>query len=280
MLDDDGDGDLARAALEAIVESISTLKFANRAKHIQNKPILNEDLDQKSLLRKYERELKRLRAELEERSRNVVDKRRLLELDEQRRRAEADKMAAIRALEARRARPPPRSREAIAVPRDRSRAIDRARLRPSSVAPSVVPRARVRRSRRSIPCPSISIADGGRLMSAWCTSGRTLCVCALWWVCAVWGCGVWRVAVALCAWLLRGALARVHPREGGEAQARGADPDADVADDPRRQVEGRRDVAGRHVAQRRPASSYLVGPGGLCVKNNRRPVTRSVSCPP
>ena len=42
-----------------------------------------------------------MRAELEERSRNVVDQRRLLEMDEQRRRAEADKMAAIRALEAR-----------------------------------------------------------------------------------------------------------------------------------------------------------------------------------
>ncbi|KAG3102663.1 hypothetical protein PC121_g1179 [Phytophthora cactorum] len=41
------------------------------------------------------------RHELEERSRNVVDKRRLLELDEQRRRAEEDKMAAIRALEER-----------------------------------------------------------------------------------------------------------------------------------------------------------------------------------
>ncbi|KAE8906277.1 hypothetical protein PF003_g10061 [Phytophthora fragariae] len=46
-------------------------------------------------------EAMRLRAELEERSRNVVDKRRLLELDEQRRRAEEDKMAAIRALEER-----------------------------------------------------------------------------------------------------------------------------------------------------------------------------------
>ena len=42
-----------------------------------------------------------MQAELEARSKNVVDKRRLLELDEQRRRAEADKMAAIRALEAR-----------------------------------------------------------------------------------------------------------------------------------------------------------------------------------
>lgn len=87
-------------ALEAMVETISTLKFANRAKNIKNEAKVNEDLDQKSLLRKYERELKQLRSELEERSKNVVDKRRLLELDEHRRRAEADKMAAIRALEA------------------------------------------------------------------------------------------------------------------------------------------------------------------------------------
>jgi hypothetical protein len=88
-------------ALEAIAETLSTLKFANRAKNIRNEAKVNEDLDQKSLLRKYERELKRLRAELEARSKNVVDKRRLLELDEQRRRAEADKMAAIKALEQR-----------------------------------------------------------------------------------------------------------------------------------------------------------------------------------
>lgn len=92
---------MASPALEAFTESLSTLKFANRAKSIKNEARINEDLDQKSLLRKYERELKRLRSELEQRSRNVVDKRRLLELDEQRRRAEEDKMAAIRALEAR-----------------------------------------------------------------------------------------------------------------------------------------------------------------------------------
>eukprot|EP01041_Mallomonas_annulata_P005221 gene5221-10450_t len=88
-------------ALEAIQETLSTLKFANRAKNIRNEAKVNEDLDQKSLLRKYELELKRLRAELEAKSKNVVDKRKLLELDEQRRRAEADKMAAIRALESR-----------------------------------------------------------------------------------------------------------------------------------------------------------------------------------
>lgn len=88
-------------AAEASSETLSTLKFATRAKRVTNAPRLNEDLDQASLLRKYERELRRLRAELEERNRNVVDQRRLLELEERRRRAEEDKMAAIRALEAR-----------------------------------------------------------------------------------------------------------------------------------------------------------------------------------
>merc|ERR1711871_1737091 len=88
-------------AMEAMTETVSTLKFANRAKNIRNEARVNEDLDQKSLLRKYERELKKLRAELDARSKDVVDKRRLLELDEQRKRAEADKMMAIKALEAR-----------------------------------------------------------------------------------------------------------------------------------------------------------------------------------
>lgn len=73
-------------------ESLSTIKFANRAKNIKNVPRVNEDLDQKALLRKYERELKKLRTELEQRSKTVVDKRKLLELDELRRRAEEDKV--------------------------------------------------------------------------------------------------------------------------------------------------------------------------------------------
>ena len=79
-------------ALEAFMESLSTLKFANRAKNIKNEARVNEDLDQKSMLRRYEKELKTLREQLEERNRNVVDQRRLLELEEQRRRAEEDKV--------------------------------------------------------------------------------------------------------------------------------------------------------------------------------------------
>lgn len=41
---------------------------------------MNEDVDQRTLLRKYERELRRLRAELQQRQRELVDKRHLLEV--------------------------------------------------------------------------------------------------------------------------------------------------------------------------------------------------------
>lgn len=88
-------------ALEAFPESLSTLKFANRAKNIRNVATVNEDVDQRTLLKKYERELRRLRQELAQRSKDLVDKRRLLELEEQKKRAEADKLAAITALEQR-----------------------------------------------------------------------------------------------------------------------------------------------------------------------------------
>ena len=67
-------------ALEAFAESVSTLKFANRAKKIKNDAVVNEDLDQRALLRKYERELKLLRSELKQRNADLVDKRRLLEV--------------------------------------------------------------------------------------------------------------------------------------------------------------------------------------------------------
>ena len=88
-------------ALDAYSESLSTLKFANRAKNIKNEARVNEDLDQKSLLRKYQGELRRLRQELTERSAGVVDKRKLLEVEQQRKQAEEDKVAALRALEER-----------------------------------------------------------------------------------------------------------------------------------------------------------------------------------
>ncbi|PSC74516.1 Kinesin-II 95 kDa subunit [Micractinium conductrix] len=86
-------------AVEAFAESLSTLKFANRAKCMRNLPKVNEDLDHRTLLRKYERELRRLRAELQQKSRDLVDKRLVLQIEEARRREQADKIAAIHALE-------------------------------------------------------------------------------------------------------------------------------------------------------------------------------------
>lgn len=80
---------------------MSTLKFANRAKNIKNAPIINEDADQKALLRKYEAELKKLRTELDERNKTLFDKKKVTQLEEDRRRAEQDKAAAFEALEKR-----------------------------------------------------------------------------------------------------------------------------------------------------------------------------------
>jgi chromosome segregation ATPase len=88
-------------AFDSFSESLSTLKFATRAKKIKNEAKINEDVDQRALLRKYEQELKKLRSELEERNKQVVDKGEILRLEQQKRRAEEDKMAAITALEAR-----------------------------------------------------------------------------------------------------------------------------------------------------------------------------------
>lgn len=61
-----------------LAETVSTLKFAHRAKSVRNTAHVNEDADQRTLLRKYEQELRKLRAELQMRQREVVDKRHLL----------------------------------------------------------------------------------------------------------------------------------------------------------------------------------------------------------
>lgn len=49
---------------DAFGESLSTLKFATRAKKIKNEARINEDVDQRALLRKYEIELRKLKQEL------------------------------------------------------------------------------------------------------------------------------------------------------------------------------------------------------------------------
>ncbi|CAE7352846.1 KIF3B [Symbiodinium natans] len=58
-------------AAEAFAESLSTLKFAQRAKGVITTPQVNEDLDPWTLTRRYEAEIRRLRSELAERSQEV-----------------------------------------------------------------------------------------------------------------------------------------------------------------------------------------------------------------
>ena len=82
-------------------ETLSSLKFANRAKNIKNNAKINEDVDQRALLRKYEAELKTLRRALEEKNKNVMDKEVVYKLEEDKRKAEEDKAAMIKVLETR-----------------------------------------------------------------------------------------------------------------------------------------------------------------------------------
>lgn len=91
---------------DAFGESLSTLKFATRAKKIKNEARINEDVDQRALLRKYEIELKKLKGELEEKNRmggnnNGEVNKNIHILEAEKKRAEEDKAAAINALEMR-----------------------------------------------------------------------------------------------------------------------------------------------------------------------------------
>lgn len=51
------------------------------------------------MINKYETELKRLKQELEQRNRYLVDKSKVIQLEEEKRRAEEDRVAALTALE-------------------------------------------------------------------------------------------------------------------------------------------------------------------------------------
>ena len=83
----------------SFAESLSTVKFASRAKKIRNKALVNEDFDQTALIRRYVAELRVLRAELQEKETSVDVKRRLFELEDMRRRAEDDKNAVLQDMQ-------------------------------------------------------------------------------------------------------------------------------------------------------------------------------------
>eukprot|EP00345_Euplotes_harpa_P000188 CAMPEP_0168321164 /NCGR_PEP_ID=MMETSP0213-20121227/2108_1 /TAXON_ID=151035 /ORGANISM="Euplotes harpa, Strain FSP1.4" /LENGTH=612 /DNA_ID=CAMNT_0008322763 /DNA_START=496 /DNA_END=2336 /DNA_ORIENTATION=- len=84
---------------DSYAESISTLKFATRAKKIKNEAKINEDVDHRALLRKYEIEQNKLKKQLAEKKNEMLYKEELLRLKQDNKRAEEDKEAAITALE-------------------------------------------------------------------------------------------------------------------------------------------------------------------------------------
>ena len=86
-------------AHESFNESLSSLHFAQRAKRIKNRPIINEDVNNRALIRQYEKELRNLRQELEEKNRMLHSNQLVMQLQEEKEQAEQDRNEAIRELE-------------------------------------------------------------------------------------------------------------------------------------------------------------------------------------
>ena len=61
--------------------------------------MINEDVDHRALIRQYEVELKKLRSELEEKTRLIHTNEIVIQLEEEKKRAEEDKQIAISAFE-------------------------------------------------------------------------------------------------------------------------------------------------------------------------------------
>ena len=84
---------------DAFSESLSTLYFAQRAKKIKNRPIINEDVNNRALIRKYENELKNLRSELELKNQMLKNNGLVMQLQEEKEQALMDKNNALQELE-------------------------------------------------------------------------------------------------------------------------------------------------------------------------------------
>ena len=84
---------------DSFSESLSTLYFAQRAKKIKNRPIINEDVNNRALIRKYENELKNLKNELELKNKLLKNNGLVMQLQEEKEQALQDKNEAIRELE-------------------------------------------------------------------------------------------------------------------------------------------------------------------------------------
>jgi kinesin family protein 3/17 len=72
------------------MESLNTLKFAKRAKHVKNNAIINKDVSQKALLSAYQEEIKKLREQLNKKG-QVIDEEQLMELEKEKKTAQQEK---------------------------------------------------------------------------------------------------------------------------------------------------------------------------------------------
>ena len=68
---------------ESFSESLSTLHFAQRDKKIKNRTVINEDLNNKALIRQYELELRNLRNELEKKNKKLQSNELVMQLKEE-----------------------------------------------------------------------------------------------------------------------------------------------------------------------------------------------------
>ena len=80
-------------------ESTSTLNFAKRAKSIRIKASINEEVNQNALISQYEKELSRLRQELNEKNEMINSNAFIKKIEMERLQAEKDKNEALQALE-------------------------------------------------------------------------------------------------------------------------------------------------------------------------------------
>ena len=80
-------------------ESISTLNFAKRAKCIRIKASINEEMNQNALISQYEKEINKLREELNEKNKIINNNTFLKKIEMEKLQAEKDKNEALQALE-------------------------------------------------------------------------------------------------------------------------------------------------------------------------------------
>ena len=83
---------------DCYLETLSTLKFAKRAKHIQNRAVVNQDFSKKAMLSSYEKEIARLHRELIESREGWVCAGELDRVREDKERAETEKLEVLEML--------------------------------------------------------------------------------------------------------------------------------------------------------------------------------------